>query len=100
MSLEKRLREKCEALGCLCEKFVSPGRRGAPDRLITPPGLPMELVEMKRPTGVLGAHQRRDHLRRRLLGVRVSVLYTAQEVDDYVLDLMRRIREARGVTYH
>lgn len=100
----KALREGCEALDCLCEKWESPNRRGPPDAIITPPGIPVEFVETKRPKkegGKVRAHQARDHERRRKRGHRVTVTYTVEEVKAYLADLARRIREeAGGVTLH
>lgn len=87
VSVESYLCEQVEALdvGALCEKFVSPGRRGPPDRLITWPVIGMHLAETKRPKGgVLESWQIRDHQRRELLGVRVHVLTTRDMVDAYI----------------
>jgi hypothetical protein len=36
--VEQALVRRVKALGGLCEKFVSPGRRSVPDRIITLPG--------------------------------------------------------------
>lgn len=98
-AVEKFLREEVEAIGGICEKHVTPGRRGAPDRLITWPFIPMELVETKAPKGVVKAHQVRDHVRRKRLGVTVYVCYTKEDVSRYILGAMDRIEkalEARG----
>ncbi|MBP8231771.1 MAG: VRR-NUC domain-containing protein [Rhizorhabdus sp.] len=88
-AVEKYLRERVEALGGLCEKFTSPGRRGVPDRLITWPGGRMELVETKSPRGGLRVAQYRDHERRAERGVRVYVLYSKSEVDGYIASQVR-----------
>jgi hypothetical protein len=95
-TVEKYLREQVEARGGLCEKFVSPGRRGVPDRLVTwPEGYSddndtlffygfMDLVETKAPNGRLRGSQVRDHKRRRLLGIIVFVASTKEQVDEYI----------------
>lgn len=82
--LERYLVEQVEALDGLSEKFVSPGRRGPPDRLNTFMGGIMHLVELKDEDGELRPEQIRDHERRWLLGVRVFVLRSKDAVDEYI----------------
>lgn len=82
--LEDYLQERVEACGGLCEKFVSPGRRGVPDRLITWSGGRMDLVELKAENGQLSPEQRRDHKRRMERGVRVYLLNTREKIDKYI----------------
>ena len=79
--IEKRLRKGVESMGGLCEKFVSPGRRHVPDRLVTLPKAEMHLVECKRPGKSPRPGQIRDHERRARLGVTVHVVSTPEEVD-------------------
>ena len=45
----KRLRKAVEAEGGLCLKWVCPGHRGVPDRMILFPGGIIAFVELKRP---------------------------------------------------
>lgn len=73
-------------IGGFAEKHVSPGRRGPPDRLVTFPGLPMELVEMKTIGGRLKPWQERDHAFRAKLGQRVRVLWTKRQIDEYITE--------------
>lgn len=47
--LEQRLVREVESRGGLALKFVSPGWRGAPDRLVLMPGGRVWFVEMKAP---------------------------------------------------
>lgn len=84
-AVEAHLRKRVEALGGLCEKFVSPGRRGVPDRLVTWPSGQMDLVETKAPRGKLRPEQIRDHERRAVRRCRVRVLSTKAAVDAYIL---------------
>src|SRR5882757_7251769 len=66
--LEKYFVEQVEKHGGTAEKFVSPGRRFVPDRLVTwpPLGSPrIHFVELKTKGGVLSSGQARDHARRR-----------------------------------
>ena len=92
-TIEKYFREQIEERGGLCEKHVSPGRKGVPDRLVTIPytGGPgpahMELVELKAPRkkGKLDPSQERDHARREKVGIKVPVIWMKEQVDRYVL---------------
>lgn len=45
--LETKLLAECKSLDCLCMKFISPGNRGVPDRLIFCKGGKTYLVEVK-----------------------------------------------------
>lgn len=88
--VEDYLTEQVEAAGGLCEKHVSPGRRGPPDRLVTwRPAVgmlegDMDLVETKAPGGKPRKEQLRDHQRRALRRVPVYLIDTKAKVDEYV----------------
>lgn len=45
--VEKKIRLYAESKGCLFEKFVSPGRRGVADRVVTAPGGAVGWLEVK-----------------------------------------------------
>lgn len=60
------------------------GRRGAPDKLAGWPNGNHGLVELKRPRGMVEAHQLREHTALRRMGLQVDVISTFAEVDDYV----------------
>lgn len=78
MTLEKdveaALVRRVKALGGLCEKFTSPGRRSVPDRLVTMPGGQIIFVELKAPNKKPTDAQLKDHERRRALGCDVRVI--------------------------
>lgn len=84
--IEKRLREGVEALGGLCYKFVSPGRRGVPDRLIVFPFCPPYMVETKAPDKDAEDHQKREHARLRKRQMAVFVVDTNEKVDAHLYD--------------
>ena len=46
--IERKIRLYAESRGCDFEKFVSPGRRGVSDRLVTAPGGAVGFLEVKR----------------------------------------------------
>lgn len=81
--VEVNLRVKAKTAGGRAYKFVSPGRPGVPDRLITLPIPPehreivakyVKFVECKSPDGSVEPHQAREHKRLRDLGFVVVVL--------------------------
>jgi hypothetical protein len=72
--IERALCKRVKVLGGLCEKFVSPGKRSVPDRLVTLPGGSIVFVELKAPGEEPTPLQERDHKTRRRLGCRVLVI--------------------------
>lgn len=77
--IEAALVRRVKALGGLCEKFVSPGRRSVPDRLVTLPGGRIVFVEVKAPGKKPTELQERDHWRRRKLGCEVIVISNIED---------------------
>jgi hypothetical protein len=82
--VETYLCEQVEERGGLCEKHVSPGLVGVPDRLITWPCGVMHLAETKAPGKKPRPKQARDHARRAKRCVTVYVLDTKEKVDEYI----------------
>lgn len=78
--IENYLIKKVELLGGLCMKFVSPGRRGVPDRIILIDGKTF-FVELKRPGGVLRKDQLKMKEKFEKQGVSVYVVETKQKAD-------------------
>jgi len=89
-SIERYLVRKVKAAGGECRKFVTPGRRHAPDRLVLiPAGATWEeshivFVETKAPGKKARAGQRREHKRLRDMGFEVRVIDTKKLVGDFV----------------
>ena len=88
-TIEKRLKRGIEALGGLCEKFTSPGRRSVPDRLVSLPGGRIVFVELKAPKKEPTALQAKDHARRRALGLDVIVINTVEKVDEFLQEISK-----------
>lgn len=82
--VEGYLKEQCELHGALCEKHVSPGLRGVPDRLITWTDGVMYLVETKAPSVSARGNQTRDHERRMRRRCYVALLDTKAGVDAWI----------------
>lgn len=89
-SVEDYLVAQVEARDGMCEKFVTPGKKGPPDRIVSWAArgrilASIHFVETKRPKGgVLFSWQSRDHIRRRGMGFRVEVCWTREQVDAYI----------------
>jgi len=79
--IEIALVYRVKELGGTCEKFVSPGRRSVPDRLVTLPGGRIIFVELKAPGNKPTEAQRRDHDRRRELGCEVRLINNMGDVN-------------------
>jgi hypothetical protein len=79
--VEKALVKRVKSLGGICEKYVSPARRSVPDRIVTLPGGRIIFVELKSPGNRPTNAQRRDHLKRRMLGCEVQVIDSIEEVN-------------------
>ena len=82
-TIEAALVRRVTKLGGLCEKFVSPGRRSVPDRIITLPGGRIVFVEVKAPGKGPTELQERDHWQRRKLGCEVVVINTIEDVEAF-----------------
>jgi hypothetical protein len=84
--LEQRLVKKVKEKGGLCLKWTSPGTTGVPDRLVILHGQ-VRPVELKDPKGKLSLRQNLmiSELARR--GVPVAVLWSDEDVDNFVDEL-------------
>ena len=71
--IEKHLIAEVKKAGGIAFKFVSPGRRSVPDRIVLLPGGRLVFVECKAP-GKPRTDQLREHERLRALGFTVVVL--------------------------
>lgn len=73
-TIEKHLIAEVKKAGGIAYKFLSPGRRAVPDRLILLPGGRAVFVECKSPGEKPRPEQLREHERLRALGFNVVVL--------------------------
>jgi hypothetical protein len=81
--VEQALVRRVKAMGGLCEKFTSPGRRSVPDRLVTLPNGRIVFVELKAPKKKPTENQIRDHERRRALGCDVRVIDNVEDANAF-----------------
>ena len=71
--IEKRMKQKIEASGGLCFKFLSPGNAGVPDRIAVLPRGTVWFLELKTETGELSHIQEWQIRRLRDAGANVAV---------------------------
>jgi hypothetical protein len=69
--------------GGLQRKFVSPGHRGVPDRIVVYFG-DVYFVELKAPGKTLRSDQVREHAKLTSAGAQVGALCTKEEVDGFI----------------
>ncbi|EAQ1115949.1 VRR-NUC domain-containing protein [Salmonella enterica] len=72
--IEKHLVAEVKKAGGVAYKFISPGHRSVPDRIVLLPGGRIVFVECKAPGKPPRADQQREHERLRTLGFSVVVL--------------------------
>ncbi|HFZ1920597.1 TPA: VRR-NUC domain-containing protein [Serratia marcescens] len=73
-TIERHLVARVKAAGGIAYKFVSPGLRGVPDRVVLLPGGRIIFVECKAPGEKPRPEQLRQHARLHALGFDVVVL--------------------------
>ncbi|MFE4332476.1 VRR-NUC domain-containing protein [Streptomyces sp. NPDC056831] len=87
-TVEGYLLRQCRANGLLCLKFVSPARRGVPDRIVVAQSRTV-FVEVKRPGGQLRKLQETMHAKLRRHGAEVHVVDDEPGVDAFIARLLK-----------
>lgn len=82
--VEAHLVKRVKEAGGMAYKFVSPGRRNVPDRMVVFPGGRVFFVELKAPRKELRSGQARERSRLESLGCTVEVARTKEQVDDLI----------------
>ena len=80
--VENYLVDKCKEHGFLCFKFVSPGRRGVPDRIVIGNGRTV-FIELKAPEGTPSELQKLTIRKMRAVGADVRICYSRQQIDEF-----------------
>ena len=84
--VESYLLQQCKNRGFLCYKFVSPGNRGVPDRIVIGNGHTV-FVELKAKSKVPRKLQLKVHKKMRDAGADVRVADTSELVDELMSEL-------------
>jgi len=82
--IEAYLRDRVKDAGGKAYKFVSPGNRGVPDRLVLFPNAKITFVELKAPGEKPTPLQVAQAKKLRALGFEVLTLDSKQGVDDFM----------------
>lgn len=104
--IERYLKARVEQHGGTCEKFVTPGKRGAQDRLVCWPALGTGLrefyhpaqahfIEVKRPKKFPTDQQERNAKKRLAMGFYASFVNSHFMVDRYI----HKVCHQRGLIY-
>lgn len=84
--VEKALVDGCKEKGWMCLKWTSPGARGVPDRIVITP-YDVYFVELKQVGGRLSEEQKTVFERLHKVGHMPFVLYTIEEVKQWIEDI-------------
>ena len=86
--IEARLVKLVRGGGGLCYKFVSPGNRGVPDRIVITPDGRVFFVELKSQAGRLSELQKFQKSELEKRNVTVRVLNSVAAVQEFVEEMM------------
>ncbi len=87
--IENYLKTKVERQGYICLKFVSPGTKGVPDRIVITRRRTF-YIELKKPGGKLSPSQIKWIDRLRIMKRRVFVISSKEEVDNFIMNELWR----------
>ncbi len=82
--IERKFKQKVEALGALAWKFTSPGRAGVPDRIVILPGGRVVFAEMKAPGQKLRPLQVATVAMIKRLGCHAWVIDSYEKIDEFI----------------
>ncbi|MBW0761349.1 VRR-NUC domain-containing protein [Mammaliicoccus lentus] len=88
-SIEKYLKTNIELLNGFCLKWVSPGTKGVPDRIILMPKGKTYLVELKTEKGKTSATQKYIHKKFKEIDHKVYILNSKIEVDKFIKEVVK-----------
>ena len=90
-AIEQYLVKKVREAGGMAYKFVSPGNRGVPDRVVVFPDGRIVFAEIKCDTGKLSAQQNNQIKKLRRLNQTVRVIYSKEEVNMFMSEFGGRL---------
>lgn len=86
-ALERRLVREVKKLGGRALKWVSPGNRGVPDRIVVLPGSLIAFVEMKAPGKPLEPLQKKWAKTLRDMGFKTYKVDSDAGIDDFIAEV-------------
>ena len=89
LQLERKLVSEVERIGGRAPKWVSPGNRGVPDRLVILPGGRTVYVEMKAPGKPLEPLQERWAKILRSMGHKVYKIDCEKDIDRFISEVSK-----------
>lgn len=87
--IEAYLKKEITKLNGLCLKWVAPGTRGVPDRIIIMPQGKTYFVEMKQEKGRIDKLQKYVHKQFAARDHHVYVLWSKSEVDEFISEVIK-----------
>lgn len=85
--LEQYLVKEVKKQNGLCLKWIAPGTKGVPDRIVVMPNGKTYYVELKQPKGRIDPLQKYMHRQLEERGHKVYVLWTKEQVNEFVKKL-------------
>ncbi|MDR9795238.1 VRR-NUC domain-containing protein [Aeribacillus pallidus] len=82
--IERHLVQEVERIGGKAPKWVSPGNRGVPDRIVILPNGRVVFVELKKPGGRMGPLQKRWAEILKGMGHQVYKIDSIKEIDRFI----------------
>lgn len=89
--IEAKLVREIKRMKGIAYKFISPGNRGVPDRIVILPGGRIFFVELKTEVGRLSALQRVQRRILQKLGCEVRALHGAEDVEAFLEEVQDAI---------
>lgn len=86
--IESYLVKEVKKINGLCLKWVAPGTRGVPDRIVILPKGKTYYVEMKQPKGRIDSLQQYMHKQLTTRNHKVYTLWTKSQVDEFISEVM------------
>jgi hypothetical protein len=89
--IEKKLRGRVKEIGGIALKFISPGYRGVPDRIVFLPEGRIYLVELKKPGEKLRPLQLKVKSKFEKLGFKYYVVDSYKKVEDFINEVQSEV---------